>query len=413
MRKFLLILFFITSASVSFAQSQKFEYTTVSSSGIAPTENDAIKEAIIEAVSQVYGVDISARSQLETLQLSVSDNSGTDELIAEKFQESISIATRGIVSSYTIISSEKVERGISVKISAKIVKYKSPADANRIRVALIPFTPAQKDYKGLEDSKILGSDLSRIATQSLNSGLTSSRKFTILDREYMEQVKGELNFIANETASVEELCRSLAAMGADYILVGTIESFTLKENQIKLKSGTTAKVKEGGIAIGIRLLDAATRQVKFSDVVNLKAKIPVGGTGSDVVEICNQFAELLSPKITEAIYPIRVVAVNDDEVVLNQGGTDVVEGTQYEMFALGAVLIDPYTKESLGRKEKKCGMIEIVRSKPKTSDAKILESTSSIEEILKENEIVCRPLKIKEEKQVKEKEPASKRKDIW
>ena len=80
------------------------------------------------------------------------------------------------------------------------------------------------------------------------------------------------------------------------------------------------------------------------------------------------------------------------------------------MFALGEIIKDPYTGESLGRKETKCGDIEIIRVKSKTSDARILNDSENIKEIFKQKEIVCRILKDK--KSPKKQEKLSNKEDI-
>ena len=56
-----------------------------------------------------------------------------------------------------------------------------------------------------------------------------------------------------------------------------------------------------------------------------------------------------------------------------------------EAFKLGEKLIDPYTKESLGREEIFAGEIQITRVNAKTSDARIIS-----EEILIDKDYLCR-----------------------
>ena len=46
---------------------------------------------------------------------------------------------------------------------------------------------------------------------------------------------------------------------------------------------------------------------------------------------------------------------------------------QFNVFALGAELIDPDTKESLGREEVKVGTVKISQVNPKTSTADIID----------------------------------------
>ena len=50
-------------------------------------------------------------------------------------------------------------------------------------------------------------------------------------------------------------------------------------------------------------------------------------------------------------------------------------GDTFNAFALGQELIDPDTKESLGREELKVGKVKITQVNPKTSTAEILDDT--------------------------------------
>jgi hypothetical protein len=63
----------------------------------------------------------------------------------------------------------------------------------------------------------------------------------------------------------------------------------------------------------------------------------------------------------------------DKQVTVNRGdGGGVAVGDTFNVFALGAELIDPDTKESLGREEVKVGTVKISQVNPKTSTADIL-----------------------------------------
>jgi hypothetical protein len=73
--------------------------------------------------------------------------------------------------------------------------------------------------------------------------------------------------------------------------------------------------------------------------------------------------------------------------VINQGGDSVKVGQRFAAFVLGVEQFDPYTKESLGRREKEAAQIEISRVLPKMSYAKVIKgalpSTSGVEIVLR------------------------------
>ena len=67
------------------------------------------------------------------------------------------------------------------------------------------------------------------------------------------------------------------------------------------------------------------------------------------------------------LFPITIVAVNGDQVVLSQGGKSVREGERYSAVMLGTELKDPQTGRSLGRMESTCCTIRIDRVSDQTS----------------------------------------------
>ena len=253
-------------------------------------------------------------------------------------------------------------------------------------------------------------DVSRISTQALVDKMVATRKFTVLDREYADDILQEKATIANADTPIEEMCKFGQVLGADYIVVGVVESLTSVQKSVNMEmSGLKTSFNDSGCGVSLRFIDVATRQIKFSGLINTKVTLS-RNIDSPIIDIFKKFADTAVKKVIDNIYPLRVVAVEGDEVILNQGGESVVEGDRYEMFALGEIIKDPYTGESLGRKETKCGDIEIIRVKSKTSDARILNDSENIKEIFKQKEIVCRILKDK--KSPKKQEKLSNKEDI-
>lgn len=388
--------------------AQRIEYIDVQGNGIGKTEPKAVEAAIIQCVSQVNGLAIETQSQLNAVEYISDDTSVSSEL----FQRRVASATRGVVSSYKIISTKKNDDGlIEAVVSAKISKYKKGKGADRLRIAVLPFYTSKSDFPVAGES-VQSGEVSRVATQSFVNRMVDTRKFTVLDREYANSVLQEKATIAKADTPMEEMCKFGQVLGADYIVVGIVESVSSQNKKVKMgMSGLEATVSDSGSAITLRFIDIATRQIKFSGIINSKVKLD-SNSQSPLLDIFNQFSEQAIKKVMDNIYPLRVIAVEDDEVVLNQGGDSIIEGDKYEMFAMGDIIRDPYTKESLGRKETKCGVIEIIRVKGKTSDGKILGDYEKIKKIFGEKEIVCRLMKEKAAPQ--KQENLSEKKDvIW
>jgi curli biogenesis system outer membrane secretion channel CsgG len=369
----------------------KVEYTDAEASGTGQTEALAIQAALKECVGQVCGLSIAAETKLNIVEATLSTNNKDGYKASQKLQQRIETATKGRVASFKVLSvNKKTRAGVEARVAAKIARYVDPQN-NRLRLAFMPFRPAQKHF--MSDGRPLpGAAVAAQMVQALVQNIVSTRKFMVLDREYVDEISGEQQLIASASASNDDLCKLGAILGADYIVVGTLDDLHTEVETIPVPyTRQTMTRRSGGISVSLRVLDIATSQIKLADGVNMKNWIG-DGVQSASVDLCGQAAASCSLKITEAIYPMRVIAVEHGVVVLNQGGDMVRAGDRYELFALGRELKDPVTGESLGRMERKCGVIEIVRSKPKMSEAKVMEGRENLAKTLEEQTILCRLL---------------------
>ena len=88
----------------------------------------------------------------------------------------------------------------------------------------------------------------------------------------------------------------------------------------------------------------------------------------------NLVANKTAETILNAIYPIRVIDINKKSLTLGQGGKSIKKNAEYNLVKLGERMRDPYTKESLGRKEVVVGTVKITNVQSKMSTAKILKT---------------------------------------
>jgi hypothetical protein len=74
------------------------------------------------------------------------------------------------------------------------------------------------------------------------------------------------------------------------------------------------------------------------------------------------------------IFPVKVIAKTDKTVTVNRGeGSGVAADQVWRVFAVGKEMIDPDTKEILGREEVEIGKVRITDVLPKFSRATVLE----------------------------------------
>lgn len=383
---------FILCASLS---AQRVEYTEVEATGMGRTAAVAIQDGLRQCVAQVCGTTIAADTKLQIVEATLSVNSATNSGAFEKLNNRIETATKGRVSSYRLVSQpQKTSAGFEVRVAAKIARYQQRGGQDsRLRLAFLPLRAARASYV-CDGERVSGAIVSSQLLHALSQKMTSSRKFTVLDREYIDEIATEQRTIA-ESATSDDLCKLGAILGTDYIIAGTVENFGVETKNTRVGSVAVER-KMGSAAVALRIIDVATGQVKFSETINTTSMAIRRNVSSASMDLAEQVSAVSASRILEAIYPLMVIACENGELVLNQGGEMVKVGDRYELFALGDKLKDPRTGESLGRKETRYGVIEIIRSKPKTSDAKIIEGGDdllTLAEMARTGSLLCRAMK--------------------
>jgi hypothetical protein len=130
-----------------------------------------------------------------------------------------------------------------------------------------------------------------------------------------------------------------------------------------------------------KLLESANFQTgndEFKQIQMERSYVVKDGELSDemMIAVSRSMAEKIANHVVDILFPAKVLVKRDNTVTINRGeGAGVAEGDTFNVYALGAELIDPDTKESLGREEVKVGKVKISQVNPKTSMATILEDT--------------------------------------
>ncbi len=360
----------------------KIEIISVETEGIGISKKSAIDSALVDAVSQVNGAEIASDTRRQLLEVATDEELKSNETLN---QEVIS-KTSGIIKSWKILSESIEGENHLVKLSVKISKLKKSAQSDRIRFAVVPFRAT--------DSLKISSTVSKFEesiTSQLENFLTQTRRFALIDRSFLTEQTKELNLIASGNSasmSQEEIFRLGNRLGTDYLIVGRIEKASSILSQKKSKvSDTIKKNLVSSAKVTIRIIDVATSQIKFADTYEKNIN-------SSIERLAEELAFEIGEIVLTSIYPIRILNASSSQVVLGQGGKTLNKGDIFKVYQLGKELIDPYTKESLGREEIEVAVIQINNVKPKTSDAKILESLIDLSQsIANDDSFIIRPFK--------------------
>ena len=370
------LVFFINSPVLS----NKIEYVSVTSKGIGATYTEALNNALSNAIAQVNGRSIETNTSLNKISKSITSNNEKSIYSSKEFQKTIKEKTEGYVSNFKIISENKSDKNIiTIKVSADIGKFKLKKSAKRKRIAVLPFYHTRK-YYNLFDNLVDAGKIDRLLTQNLVSYLVQTRKFTVLDREYLKDIDSELSVIKNNETTIEETVKLGQKLFSDYILVGTLEKFVASEKEIKIKnSKTVVKSLNASIEFNYRIIDVPTSQIMYSDNFSETYQLNDPNITSPESEIIKRLSLSIGNKILYAIYPLRIEKITNNTAYIGQGGSDIKVDTEYEIYELGEKIKDSYTNEYIGREETLVGKLKISNVGAKISYGEIIEENYSLQ----------------------------------
>ena len=371
------------SRSISGQSSSQIENNSQSVSAIssrvdtqaaAQVRSRQYKDGQIPPVSDVTDVSVATTSRAQGIAVRASASKINNKTSYDASQKEIDVKTAGQIKSYEVLSFQEVPQGFIVRISASISKFVISIEAERTRIVVAPFRMKTRGNTINE--------FERQFSQTLINQLTQSRKFAVLDRDYINEQGVELNLLQAGEVPIDEMTKLGNKLGTEFV--------SRRRNLIMKSTGQEIPMIDQGARLSYRIINAATGQVKFSDTYDsIETK---QGTAIASKIIANKAANEVSQNILMNFYPVMVEAIQGDTIVLGQGGGTVEAGQQFTLVQYGKEIIDSYTKESLGRIENNVGTIEITRVTNNQSYARILKVTIDVEANFEPQGFIVRPL---------------------
>ena len=325
---------------------------------------------------------------------------------SQKYLKELIDETKGGIKSYKIINKEINANGWHlIEVSAEVAFFNLPKEAMRVRMAAFPFRlyEIEGDYGRFQ----------RLLDQNINDYFVQTKKFTMLDRSFIEEVAKEQQIILDGKAPAIEMAKIGNEISADFILVGSVENFNINEKVTKILS-TDQEIRrnEASIYMSYRLVDVATKQINYSNTIQYKIQLSQNSEKPDT-EIISKISKILGEEILFSIYPVLVEKVVNGEIYLGQGGSQFTKGEKYEIFQKGEKIIDSYTNEVIGNVETSIGLIEIVSVSSGYTKAKMFSEENNLPKIIHQGKYIVRPIKqddVNKEKSFKEKKEKIKKK---
>ena len=381
-------IFFFTSKTFS-----EVSYIETTAKGKAETFEIALKKAFKRAIEQVNGVSLESNSVLETIDKSITTDGESSATLSRDLQETIKEKTKGSIKTFVITNEFKDSNGIyNVEINATIAKFALSKSAKRKRMAIVPFRINVNEISIFGETYNDAENFRKYLNQEFTNFLVQTRKFTVLDREFDQEIQGEL---ANLTDSdnIEDQIKIGQKLFADYMIVGRLDFLVIKEIEKKFLTSDIIKKKRIGVLnFSYRVIDVPTRQIKYSSSVNLE--VDLKKETQILPYLFNLTAKKAGVEIMYAIFPVLIEKIEDQLAYLGQGGSQLKIGDVYDVFERTDEKIkDTYTGETLGNVEKKVAKATIVDVDAKFSVAEISEEKYDLSVDFKPRKYVIKPAK--------------------
>ncbi len=289
--------------------------------------------------------------------------------------ESANVDVKRGASSYSSdLSHKKMRSYWKVKLRAEIAQYKAPDEKGQPKIVVVLPKTLMQTYP-VGDSQVPADEVAHAVRGRLSDILTQTKRFIVLDREFGADLQAEIDHINSGNVRAQDSARIGQQLATDLLLIPTIERFEYPKSVRKLRMSDRELVSySGGGRITLRLVNAATGQVVMSQSFEHKLASADPSTMPRVIDgksMASGLMDALSSQIGGAIvteiFPVSVVSLEGDQVVLSQGGEALQVGQRWKAVYLGEELKDPQTGNSLGRKETPVGTIRIDRVAAQTS----------------------------------------------
>lgn len=361
------------------------EIRTVSAEATGVNREDAIYNALSEAIRQVRGAQISASRQVKSALLRVTERSegGSERstTMSASQTSNTQVSSSGLISGYRILSVSDAPGGGGklARLKVDIPVYKTPGSSsqdNRWRMAVYPVWPPRPLYQvgGLTLSRL---EVSSRLTQSINDALVQSRRFAMLARDRDEEIMAERIRMAGDDIPVSEKAMLGNDLGAEYLVSARVVEFTFDAKQkVSSLTGERSVEQTGALVLDVRVLVPATGAIVWSETLNLspdQLRLNFDGSKGAIQTLFARAGQEVALSVIDVVWPPLVEAREGDELIINMGGGLMQAGDQWDVYSLGAVVRNSHSGNSLGRSESLAGTIEITRANPKLAYAKVVD----------------------------------------
>lgn len=355
----------------------KTELIESTSTGFGGDYQEALTSALMDAVRQVRGIEVSSEKQLKLDFKHLIKDASENKSATIGVEEQIFTQSKGWVQSYSVSNVKKPSDNNDVwevTIVAKIPMYQSAIkDDTRSSIAVMPFRFSHSTFAIDELGKASsGYQLSSQMRDKIQILLTQTEQFTVLNRSYGSEYVTEKALLSSDNVPASEASRLGNLVGADFMIVGNIHDLSTKIERQTFYGMTKVKSVDR-FDLSYQVIEVATQKILWADSI---AEEVERAEEENTLSTLNIISNLVVSGVMDVIHPIKVMdVISKDEIYLNQGQSRVTEGEVYALFTKGRSVKDPDTGMSISVDGKKIGELSIVTVLPKYSVATLSEGS--------------------------------------
>lgn len=369
--------------------------TEVTARGYGENPQQAVANALVEAVRQAGGVTLAVNPDFRrrvgqwVIQRDgdVSTWIGTSTSVAEP-----RLPTLGSLQSYQVTAMRKVDDALwRADVSAQVLRTKplGPDRSHLPAVVVAPFQTRAASYQ-LGKVKINAGEARRRLQANLVDAFAQSGRFRVLDRAHLAARDDELAILARGSIEPGELVRLGKNKGADLLLVGSIEDFDIGDNEREFY-GAKFQGYEPRIRVRYRLIDVASGEILRADLFDWqqseqsvrqlarRQNIDEWNHPERIADaIYPQIARAIAGAATDTLYPVQVLKVDGDTVFLSQGQGRLEKGSTLTAYRPVETIKDPDTGLDIQLESPTLATLEVTEVRPGYGLARITEGHQTL-----------------------------------
>jgi hypothetical protein len=220
-------------------------------------------------------------------------------------------------------------------------------------------------------------DTNAILSAHVAHNLAETNKFSLIDPNYISSIKKKINH--SNLSSIQAAQQLGALLDARFLVSGVVETFNINQTQATQPyTDITEHIRSGRITVNVSVVDAQSGEIISSMLVNTDKRIVLNpkkpmSEESFTFALESDAAKNIAAKITDSIYPARIMQVNGETVFIDRGASsDFIPGELLTAYQQGDALIDPDTGKPFGFNTHDVGTLKVTTLKHDYTLATIL-----------------------------------------